>query len=116
MENIYAMIERIESLNEIKEQKRIEAAKRLQREICAFVAHIGHSYVYECPYTGLSYELLDDGTILAKDEDSNKEQGIEVKDLYLEEMEHLHEHIVEVLSDELHLEEDEIGRYQNLCL
>ena len=115
MENIYAVIERIESLNEIKEQKRIEAAKRLQKEICAFVAHIGHSYVYECPYTGLSYELLDDAIILARDEDSN-EQRVEVQLLYLEEMEHLHEHIVEVLNAECLYEEDEIGRYQNFCL
>ena len=114
MENIYDIIREIESLNEIKERMRIEAAKRLQKEICAFVAHIGHSYVYECPYTGLSYELLDDAIILARDEDSN-EQRVEVQLLYLEEMEHLHEHIVEVLSDELHLEEDEIGRYQNFC-
>ena len=115
MENIYAMIERIESLNLVKEQKRIEAAKVLRMEICAFVAHIGHSYTYECPITGLSYELLDDAIILARDEDSN-EQRVEVQLLYLEEMEHLHEHIVEVLSDELLYEEEEIDRYTNFCL
>ena len=115
MENIYDIIKKIESLNEIKEQMRIAAAERLQEEICAFVAHIGHSYTYECESTGLSYELLDDGTILAKDEDSNKEQRIELN-LYLEEMELIRKNLVEVLNAELLYEEDEIGRYQNLCL
>ena len=115
MENIYDIIKKIESLNEIKEQKRIAAAERLQEEICAFVAHIGHSYTYECESTGISYELLDDKTILARDEDNN-EQRVEVQLLYLEEMEFLHEHIVKVLSDELLYEEDEIRGYQNLCL
>ena len=115
MENIYDMIERIESLNLVKEQKRIAASKVLQEEICAFVAHIGHSYVYECESTGISYELLEDAIVIARDEDSN-EQRVEVQLLYLEEMEFLHEHIVKVLSDELLYEEDEIRGYQNLCL
>ena len=115
MANIFDMIERIESIGKIKEQKRIEAQQMLKREICAFVAHIGHSYVYECESTGLSYELLDNGTILAKDEDSNNEQRVELN-LYLEEMELIRKHIVEVLNAELLYDEDELDRYTNLCL
>ena len=115
MENIYAMIARVDFLDEVRENEKKKAAERLQEEMRIFVAHIGHSYVYECKSTGLSYELMDDGTILAKDEDSNKEQRIELN-LYLEEMELIREHLVEVLNAECLYIEDEIGRYQKLCL
>lgn len=115
MANIFDMIERIESLDIVKEQKRIEAQQMLKKEICAFVVHIGHSYVYECESTGLSYELLYDGTIIAKDEDEGKEQRIELN-LYLEEMELIREHLYDVLNAELLYDEDELDRYTNLCL
>lgn len=115
MASIFDMIERIESLDEVKEWKRQEAAEKLRKEIAAFVAHIGHSYTYECENTGLSYELMDDGAILAKD-DSDNEQSIIELNLYLEEMELIREHLYDVLNAELLYDEDEIDRYTNLCL
>ena len=109
MASIFDIIERIDSLDEIREWKKQEAAEKLRKEICAFVTHVGHSYTYECPTTGLSYELMDDGTIL------DKEQRVELN-LYLEEMELIREHLYDVLNAELLYDEDEIDRYTNLCL
>ena len=84
MENIYAMLARIDFLDEVMENERKKAAKVLQDEMRTFVAH---------------YE---------------NEKEVEVENLTLEEMEILHEYIVERINNDLQYLEDEIERYQDL--
>lgn len=43
MENIYAMLARVDFLDEIRENEKRKAAEQLQAEICAFVAHYGYA-------------------------------------------------------------------------
>ena len=117
MENIYDIIEKIKSLDEIRENKRKEAAERLQREICAFVAHYGQVSTDECPSTWLKYVLLREGNVLIRkdDEDDNMEE-FEVRNLSLVEMEFIRKFIVDTLNNDLQYQEDEIDRYIDLYL
>ena len=111
------MIERVNFLNDVKEIERKAAAEMMQKDVCAFVAHEGQSYTYDCPSTRCSYSLLCDGNVLIrKDDEDAEEEAIEVKDLSIEEMEILHEFMVYMLDTEIQYEEEEIDRYTNLCL
>ena len=71
MKNIYAMLKRVDFLNEVRESERIKAAETLHNELCAFVAHYGYACTEECPYTCLTYTLLREGLILRKKEEDD---------------------------------------------
>ena len=119
MENIYEIIEKINSLNDVKEIEKRKAAEVLRKEVCAFVAHEGQSCTTnKCPRIWRLYVLLDDGNVIRKkeDESSESEETIEIKDLSIEEMEFIHGFIVDILNYELQCAEDEIARYTNLWL
>ena len=88
MENIYAMLARVDFLDEIRAEKRRAAAKVLQEATNKFVAHYGHV----------------------------KETEVEVENLSIEEMEALHQFMVDTINHDLQYLEDEINRYQNICL
>lgn len=81
------MLERVYSLDKIRETERKEAAKVLQKDYCAFVANYGHA---------------------------GKE--VEVENLTLEEMESLREFMVERINQDIQYQEDEIDRYIDLYL
>ena len=118
MTNVYSMIERVNFLNDVKEIEKRKAAEVLRKEVCAFVAHEGQSYTTnKCPRIWRLYILLDDGNVIRKKEDDDaEEEVIEIKDLSIEEMEFLHNFIVDMLNYELQCAEDEIYRYKNFCL
>ena len=114
MENIYAMLSRVDFLDEVRETERISAAERLHNEICAFVAHYGYASTDECPSTGCSYSLLRDGLILRKKEEEG--ESVTIRDLSIEEMEFIRKFMVDTINRDSQYIDDEIGRYQNLCL
>ena len=116
MENIYAMIERVNFLNDVKENEKNEAAEMLQGEICAFVAHEGQVSTDECPNTWRTYVLLREGNVLIRNDDEDEGEEVEVENLILEEMEFLRKFMVDTLNHELQYQEDDIDRYKNLCL
>ena len=117
MENIYAMLARVDFLDEVRENERKEAAKELHNNVCAFVAHYGQVSTDACPSTCSTYVLLCNGNVLIRkdDEDDNMEE-VEVENLSIEEMEALHQFMVDTINHDLQYQEDEIDRYQNLCL
>jgi len=116
MENIYAMMERVDFLNEIMEKERKKAALQLQDELGAFVAHYGYACTGECPCTGHKYVLLRKGRILRKKEKDDGGETIEVNSLSIEEMEFLRGFMVDVINHDLQAIEEDIDRYKNLCL
>ena len=95
MENIYDMLARVDFLDEVRENERKEAAERLRNNLCAYIAHYGNVLIIR-----------------------NGEEGeeVEVENLTLEEMESLHKFMVECINQDLQYQEEEIGRYQDLCL
>ena len=117
MENIYAMLARVDFLDEVRENERKEAAKELHNNVCAFVAHYGQVSTDACPSTCSTYVLLCNGNVLIRkdDEDDNMEE-VEVENLSIEEMEALHQFMVDTINHDLQYLEDEINRYQNICL
>ena len=117
MENIYAMLARVDFLDEVRENERKEAAKELHNNVCAFVAHYGQVSTDACPSTCSTYVLLCNGNVLIRkdDEDDNMEE-VEVFHLNIEEMEFLKKFIVDTLYNDIQYLEDEINRYQNICL
>ena len=114
MENIYAMLERVDFLNEIRENERRTAAEKLYKEVCAFVAHYGYACTSECPSTWRTYVLLNDGLILRKKEDDDEGETLEVNSLSLGEMEFLHGFMVESINHDSEYIKDEIERYIDL--
>ena len=118
MENIYAMLARVDFLDEIRENERKKAAVQLQEEMRAFVTHYGQASTDTYPSTGHLYVLLCNGNVLIRkdDEDDNMEE-VEVGNLYLSlvEMEFIREYMVDTLNRDSQYIEEEIGRYQKLC-
>ena len=114
MKNIYAMMTRVDFLDEIREDERTEAAKALQNWIETFVAHYGYASTDECPSTWRTYDLLREGLILRKKEDEEEGETITTKDLSLPEMEFLREYMEGIIVNDIQRMEDEIGRYQDL--
>jgi hypothetical protein len=100
MDNIYDMLARTNLLNESMENERKEAAKRLHNNFCAFIAHYGQVYKSK----GCSYSFIRNG------------EEVELENLNIEEMEILHKFMVDTLNNDPQYQEDEIDRYQNLCL
>lgn len=115
MENIYAMLARVDFLDEIRENEKRKAAEQLQAEICAFVAHYGYASTDKCPSTWRTYVLLGEGLILRKKEEDDEGEEVEVRNLSLVEMEFLHEFMIDTLNNDLQGQEDEIDRYIDLC-
>ena len=111
MKNIYAMLSQVDFLDEIRKNERKAAAERLQKDICAFVAHYGKASTDEC-----SYVLLRDGNILIRKDDEDEGEEVGAENLSLEEMEFLRKFMVERINLDLQYQEDEIDRYTNLCL
>lgn len=99
MENIYATLERLDFLDEIRENERKEAAKRLQNDLCVFIAHYGQVYKSK---EG-SYSFIRNGG------------EVELGNLSNEEMEILHDFMVDTLNNDLQYLADEIDRYIDLC-
>lgn len=95
MDNIYDMLARTNLLDEIMENERKEAAKRLRNDLGAFIAHYGNVLIIR-----------------------NGEEGEEVdlEKLSIEEMESLYKFMVDTLNNDIQYQEDEIDRYINLCL
>ena len=93
MENIYAMLARIDFLDEVMENERKKAAKVLQDEMRTFVAHYGQVY------------------IIRKDDECKE---VELKDLSIEEIEFLRKFMVDTLNNDPQYQEDEIDRYIDL--
>ena len=114
MKNIYAMMTRVDVLDEIREYKRMEAAKALQNGIATFVAHYGYASTDKCPSTWRTYVLLREGLILRKKEDEEEGETITTKDLSLPEMEFLREYMEGVIVNDIQYQEDEIDRYIDL--
>ena len=100
MDNIYDMLARTDILDEIMENERKEAAKRLHNDLCAFIAHYGQVYKSK----GCSYSHIRDG------------EEVELGNLYIEEMEILYKFMVDTLNNDIQYQEDEIDRYTNFCL
>ena len=100
MDNIYDMLARTDLLDEIIENERKEAAKRLHNDLCAFIAHYGQVYKSK----GCSFSFIRNGG------------EVELRNLNIEEMEILYKFMVDTLNNDLQYKEDEIDRYQNLCL
>lgn len=100
MDNIYDMLERIDFLDEIMENERKEAAKRMHNDLCAFIAHYGQVYKSK----GGSYSFIRNGG------------EVEWGNLYIEEMESLYKFMGDTLNNDFQCQEDEIDRYINLCL
>ena len=117
MVNIFNMIERVDFLDDVRENERKKAAVQLQAEVCTFVAHYGQVSTDECPSTCHLYVLLCNGNVLIRkdDEDDNMEE-FEVGNLSLVAMEFIREFMVSTLKNDLQYQEDEIDRYKNLCL
>ena len=116
MENIYAMLSRVDFLDEVRENERKAAAVQLQEEICAFVAHYGQTSTDECPSSSYLYVLLCNGNVILRtdDEDDNMEE-FEVRNLSPVEMEFIKKFMVDTINHDLHSMEEEIDRYQNIC-
>ena len=110
MDNIYDMLARTDILDEIMENERKEAAKRLQNEVCTFVAHYGYASTDECPSTWRTYTLLRDGLILRKREEDEGET-ITTKDLSLVEMGFIHEFMVDTFNRDSKYIEEEVERF-----
>ena len=115
MKNIYAMLAKVKSLDEIRENERANAAEMLQKEILAFTAHYGYACTEECPCTWLTYTLSREGLILRKKEEDDPGEAFQVKDLSIAEMEFIREFMVECINHDSQYIEDEIKRYINLC-
>ena len=117
MVNIFDMLSRVDFLDEVRVNERKKAAEMLQNSVCAFVAHYGQVSTDACPSTCSTYVLLCNGNVLIRkdDEDDNMEE-VEVFHLNIEEMEFLKKFIVDTLYNDLQYLEDEINRYQNICL
>ena len=94
------MLARVDSLDEIIENERKEAAKRLHNDLCAFIAHYGQVYKSK----GCSYSLFRNG------------EEVELGNLNIEEMEILYKFMVDTLNNDIQYQEDEIDRYIDLCL
>ena len=115
MKNIYAMLARVDFLDEIREAERTKAAEALQNWIATFVEHYGYSSTDKCPSTCRTYELLREGLILRKKEEDDEGESVEIRNLSLPEMEFLREHMENIINNDIQYQEDEIGRYQDLC-
>ena len=113
MENIYAMLERIKSIDEISENERKKAAKVLQDEIRAFTAYYWNE---QCSSTGYLYVLLCNGNILIREDEDDKGKEVEVINLSLSEMESIKKFMVDTLNYDLQSREVVIDRYKNICL
>ena len=116
MVNIFNMLARVDFLDEIRENERRSAAKTLQAELCAFVAHYGQVSTDRCPSTWLLYGLMCNGSILIRKDDEDEGEEVEIKNLSLAEMEFLREFMVDTLNHDLQYQDEEIDRYKNLCL
>ena len=110
MENIYAMLARVDSIDEISERQRAKAAEMLQNEVCTFVAHYGYASTDEYPSTWRTYTLLRDGLILRKREEDEGET-ITTKDLSLVEMGFIHEFMVDTFNRDSKYIEEEVERF-----
>ena len=116
MKNIYAMLAKVKSLDEIRENERAKAAESLQKEIRAFTAHYGEASTDVCPCAWRTYVLLRDGIILRKKEDDDDEgETLQVNSLFLTEMEFIHNFMVDTLNRESESIKDAVERYIDLC-
>ena len=116
MKNIYAMLAKVKSLDEIRENERAKAAESLQKEIRAFTAHYGEACTDIHPSTWRTYVLLRDGIILRKKEDDDDEgETLQVNSLFLTEMEFIHNFMVECINHDSEYLEDAIDRFIDLC-
>ena len=113
MANIYAMLARVDFIDEIRETERTKAAEALQNELCAFVAHYGYANTGQCTSTGHTYVMLREGLILRKKEEDG--ETVTTKDLSIEEMEFLKKFMVDTLNNDSQYIEDEIEKYIDLC-
>ena len=116
MENIYAMLKRVDFLNDVVESERIKAAEMLQKEIRAFTAHYGQASTDKCPSTWHLYVLLCDGNILIRKDEDDEGKEVEVINLSLQEMGFLREFMVDTINHNLQYQEGAIDRYTNICL
>ena len=117
MENIYAMLERVDFLDEVRETERKKAAEQLHAEIATFVAHYGYASTDECTITWRTYVLLSDGAfVLRKKDEEDEGESVTIRDLSIEEMEFIRKFMVDTINHDLQYLEDEIERYTNLCL
>lgn len=116
MENIYAMLKRVDFLNDVVESERIKAAEVLQKEIRAFTAHYGQVSTDKCPSTWHLYVLLCDGNILIRKDEDDEGKEVEVINLSLQEMGFLREFMVDTINHNLQYQEGAINRYTNICL
>ena len=114
MENIYAMLARIDFLDEIRENERKKAASNLRNEVCAFVAHYGYASTGKCRCTRCAYTILREGLILRKKEEEEEGETLEVNSLSLGEMEFLHGFMVESINHDSDYISDEIERFIDL--
>lgn len=114
MENIYAMIKRIDFLDSIKEREMEKAAEKLQKRVRTFAAYFGEKCTEECLYTWCKYVLQEDGSILRKKDEDDEGETLNVDSLSLMEMEFIHEFMVEYIDHETALLEDEIERFIDL--
>lgn len=116
MENIYAMLARVNFLYEVRENERKAAAKVLHHEIEAFTANYGYACTDECPCTKCTYVLMRDGLILRKAGKDEEEVGetIEIETLSIEEMEFLKRFMVDTINNDIQYQEDEIDKYIDL--
>lgn len=114
MENIYAMLARVDFLDEIRENERKKAAEMLQNAVCAFVAHYGYACTDTCMSTWRTYTLLREGLILRKKEEEDEGESVEIRNLSLVEMNFIHEFMVDTLNRDSQYIEDEIEKYIDL--
>ena len=114
MKNIYAMLAKVKSLDEIRANEKRNASAKFLHEMCAFVAHYGEAITDECPSTWRTYVLLRDESILRKKEDEEEGETIEVNSLSLVEMEFIHQFMVDTLNHDSEYIEDEIDRFIDL--
>ena len=100
MDNIYDMLANTDFLDELMENEREKAAKRLCNDLDAFIEHYGQIYKSKRG----SYTF-------------NRNDGdVKLENLSIEEMENLYKFMVDTLEDDIQYQEDEIDRYINLCL
>ena len=114
MENIYAMLARVDSFDKVSERQRAIAAEMLQNEVCIFVAHYGYASTDECPSTWRTYTLLRNGLILRKKEEDDERETIKVKDLSLVEMGFIFEFMVDTYNRDSKYLEEEVERFIDL--
>ena len=114
MANILNMLERVASINDIREDERKKAAEKLQAEIAKFVEYYGYASTDECPSTWRTYTLLREGLILRKKEEEDEGESVEIQNLSLTEMEFLREFMVDTINHDIQYQEDEIDRYIDL--